>query len=515
MTRVILENGLIRTLDPSLPTSRALAIAGDRVVGGVGVHEWALPTPERIDLGGRCVVPGFVDAHTHFLSWALARSALDLEGCRRVEEVAARVKAAACDLDGTAWLLGRGWREGDWDDACTPTRRALDDAAAGVPVALTSKDGHSLWLSTAALESAEVSLDELGAVVERDANGEPTGILREEAAWTFYDTVVHVSAEQAQTAMREALRVAGARGVTAVHDQDGARGILEHWQALRARSQLSVRVWQTLPASELDRLAALGLRSGFGDELLRLGHLKVFMDGALGSATAHLIGGGGVELTSVAELESVARAAAVAGWPLSIHAIGDQANRNALDALERTRDVWAPLGLRHRVEHAQLVHRDDLTRFAELGVACSVQFSHATSDREIAEQQWAQRLDGAYAYASLAASGAVLANGSDAPVEDLDPLAGMRAGVVRTVDEREPWRPGEALSAEDALHATTAAPAWLEHSERTRGRLIPGALADLVVLNADPTREALAANEVEVVATMVGGRWTHRPPPWD
>ena len=285
------------------------------------------------------------------------------------------------------------------------------------------------------------------------------------------------------------------------------------WQALRARGQLSVRVWQSLPAGELARLCALKLRSGFGDERLRLGHLKVFMDGALGSATANLIGAGGVEITSREELAAVAREAARAGWPLAIHAIGDQANRDALDALDETREVWQPLGLRHRIEHAQLVDSADLPRFAELGIACSVQFSHATSDREVAERHWRDRLDGAYAYRSLAASGAILANGSDAPVEELDPLAGLRAGTLRTLDARPPWREEEALAPMQALEASTTGPAWLEHAEREKGRLVPGSLADLVVLSADPLSDALEG-EIDVVATMVGGRWVHGPPPW-
>ncbi len=511
---MILENGLIKTLDPALPTARALAIAGDRIAGGVGVHEHALPTPERVDLGERCVVPGFVDAHTHFLSWALAQSMLDLEGTRSLDDALGRVADAVSALRSGGWLVGRGWREGDWTQGHEPDRHALDGVAAGAPVALSSKDGHSLWLSSAAIDEAAIALDELGAVVERDASGEPTGVLRQEAAWAFLARAVRVSDEQAREAMGRALRLANARGVTAVHDQDGARGILAHWQTLHAERRLSVRVWQTLPASELSYLAALGLRSGFGDDMLRLGHLKVFMDGALGSATANLIGAGGVELTSASELEQIARDAARAGWPLSIHAIGDQANRDALDALERARDVWEPLGLRHRIEHAQLVDEADLGRFARLGIGCSVQFSHAPSDRELAEKQWTGRLEGAYAYASLAASGALLANGSDAPVEELDPIAGLRAGVVRTLDEREPWRVDEALSPLQALAATTVGPAWLERAEHGRGRLVPGALADLVVLNTEPTDRALANDEVEVVATMLAGRWVHGPPPW-
>ena len=199
-----------------------------------------------------------------------------------------------------------------------------------------------------------------------------------------------------------------------------------------------------------------------------------------------------------------------------MHAIGDRANREALDAFEATRDAWQPRGLRQRIEHAQCLDPADVPRFAALGVACSVQFSHAPSDRDLAERFWGERLAGTYAFRSLVDSGAVVANGSDAPVEELDPLAGIRAGVLRTIDDRPAWRPDEALTVEQALHASTVAPAWLTGDERRRGKLLPGYLSDLVVLDRDPV--AIPVDEltdVQVVATMVGGRWVHGAPPWD
>jgi predicted amidohydrolase YtcJ len=201
---------------------------------------------------------------------------------------------------------------------------------------------------------------------------------------------------------------------------------------------------------------------------------------------------------------------------VAVHAIGDLANREALDAFEETRDEWAPLGLRHRIEHAQLLAPEDVGRFAELGVAASVQFSHAPSDRDLADRLWSGKTDGAYAYRALWDSGAVVVNGSDAPIEELDPLAGIRAGVLRTLDDREAWHPEQALTVEQAFAATCVTPAWLAYDEHRRGKLVPGYLADLVVLDRDPfdlPPEDLV--DVQVVATMVGGRWTHNPPPWD
>ena len=408
---------------------------------------------------------------------------------------------------------GAGWRDAGW--AQPPSREALDEVAADVPVALLAHDSHSLWLNSAALARSSGDLEVEGGVVERDAAGEPTGILREEACWRFRDRHLETTDAEYIEAMREGLRVAAARGVTSVHDKDGWIGALRFWQALAAEGALSLRVWQSVPADYVGQLADLNLRSGLGDGMLRLGYLKAFMDGTLGSQTARMLDGTGVQITSREALIEILRRAAPAGWPVAVHAIGDLANREALDAFEETHEAWAPLGLRHRIEHAQLLAPEDVGRFASIGVAASVQFSHATSDRDVADRYWADKTAGAYAFWSLLDSGAVVANGSDAPIEELDPLAGIRAGVLRTIDDRPAWHPAQALTVEQAFQATCVTPAWLSYDEHRRGKLIPGFQADLVVLNGDPFElepEELA--DVKVVATMVGGRWTHNPPPW-
>jgi hypothetical protein len=512
---VILENGVVRTLEPSLPVARALAIAGDRIAGGVGTHETALATPDVVDLGGRCVLPGFNDAHVHFPTWALAQQEVRLEDTTSLEEALARVRDALPGVRPDRWLRGRGWRSGDWSPPVEPTKEALDAVAGDTPVALMARDSHSVWLNSAALSRANGDLEAAGGVVEVDERGEPTGVLREESCWHFRDRYVETTVDEYVEAMRAGLRLAAARGVTAVHDKDGWIGALGFWQRLEQENALTLRVWQSLPHDRVEELEAIGLRSGFGSPLLRVGYLKAFMDGALGSGTARLLDGSGVEITSREKFAEIVRRAARAGFPVAVHAIGDRANRDALDAFAETRDEWRPLGFRQRIEHAQCVAREDLPRFAQLGVATSVQFSHAPSDRELAERFWADRLEGAYAYRSLLESGAVVANGSDAPIEELDPWAGVRAGVLRTLDERPAWRPEQAVTVQQALEASTLTPAWLAYDERRRGKLVPGYLADLVVLDRDPLAcptEELA--EVEVVATMVGGRWVHNPPPW-
>jgi hypothetical protein len=506
---LILENCLVRTMDTQVPTQRALAIAADRIAGAVGVHETALASPDVVDLGGRVVVPGLTDAHVHFPTWALSRSDVALEGCASLDEALERIRASGRPAGGV--IRGYGWRSGDWAGAVEPTAARLDEVTGKTPAAMIAKDYHSLWLNSAALALANGELEVEGGVVERDSSGAPTGVLREEAAWRFKALHLSVPDDAYVEAMRAGLKIAASRGVTAVHDKDGWLGALRLWRRLEREEMLTLRVWQSAPADQVGALRSVGVSSGLGSPLLRLGYLKAFMDGTLGSQTALMLDGSGVRITSADELAEIILAGAGAGFPVAVHAIGDGANREALDAFERTRAVWQPLGLRHRVEHAQLLAPEDLPRFAELGVACSVQFAHAPSDRDLAERFWARKLDGAYAYRSLIESGALLANGSDAPIEELDPLAGIRAGVRRTIDGRGPWHPEQAVTVQQAFDATCVTPAWLSGDERRRGRLIPGHAADLVVLDRDPWEDL----DAEVVATMVAGRWVHNPPPWD
>jgi predicted amidohydrolase YtcJ len=513
---VILDNGVVRTLDPSLPIASALAIAGDRIAGSVGTHETALASPEVVDLGGRCVVPGFTDSHVHFPTWALAQTEVRLEDTRTLEEAVARVRAALAGARPGVWLRGRGWRSGDWSPMVEPTKEALDSIAPDVPIALMARDSHTVWLNSAALARADGDLRVPGGVVEVDERGEPTGVLREESCWHFRDRYLEISDDEYVDAMRRGVKLANARGVVAVHDKDGWLGALRFWQRVRDRDGLTLRVWQSLPHEQVGQLESADIRSGFGDDYLRVGYLKAFMDGTLGSQTARLLDGTGVQITSGDELQEIIRLGVRAGFPVAVHAIGDLANREALDAFEATQQAWRPRALRHRIEHAQLLRHEDVLRFGRLGIAASVQFTHATSDRDLVERFWPDAVNRAYPFRSLWDAGALLANGSDAPIEELDPWLGICAGVRRTWDEREPWHPEQAVTLEQALLATCVTPAWLSGDERRRGKLLPGYLADLVVLDRDPFE--LATDElpgVRVVATMVGGRWVHDPPPWD
>ena len=301
---MILENGLVRTMDAQLPTQRALAIAGERIAGGVGVHETALASPEVVDLGGRVVLPGFTDSHVHFPTWALAQSDVALDGCLSLDEALARVRNAGGRALGGV-IRGYGWRSGDWAGAEEPTAARLDEVTGSTPAALIAKDYHSLWLNSAALALANGDLEVEGGVVERDAGGEPTGVLREEAAWRFKARYLVVPDDVYVEAMRAGLKIAASRGVTSVHDKDGWLGALRLWRRLEQAGALTLRVWQSIPADQADAARSLGVSSGLGSGLLRIGYLKAFMDGTLGSGTALMLDGSGVRITSGDELEQI------------------------------------------------------------------------------------------------------------------------------------------------------------------------------------------------------------------
>jgi predicted amidohydrolase YtcJ len=459
---VVLHGGTVRTMDSARPLARTLVVEGDRIAALDEEPAGA----ERIDLAGGCVLPGFTDSHVHFPTWALIRRELHVDGTR--DDILARVAAAVPEVPPGRWLRGFGWTADGWE----PSLEALDVVTGDVPTALLAHDWHSLWLNTAALAHARGDLERPGGEVDLRA-----GVLREEAAWAFRDRYTLPTHEELVEATRAALPVAAARGVTAIHCKDGLIGSREVYRELA--DELPFRVWQSLPAKRLDE---------------RPDYVKAYMDGTLGSRTARLLDGSGVEITSRPEFEAIVRAATAAGVPVAVHAIGDRANRDALDAF-----AAVPGAIRPRIEHAQCLHPDDIPRFAQLGVTASIQPSMAVTDAPVAEKLWADRLEGAYAYRSLHASGARLALGSDAPVEEMDPLQGLRDAVLRE------WRPHEALDLQAALEALTVTPAWLAGDEEHRGRLRPGMLADLVILDRDPFDDLAGA---QVVDTYLEGRST-------
>jgi predicted amidohydrolase YtcJ len=486
---VILHNGPVYTMDPRLPQVRALSIAGDAIAGGVDVREGATDTVghERVDLEGRCVLPGFCDSHVHFLDWALGREELDLGAAGSMAETLVTVGEAVTSGDG--WLRGHGWLEEAWPDG-PPTAAALDTVTGERPVALWAHDHHTLWVNSAAL---------------RAASQEGGGIVRERDAWDF-PLPARTPLEQSR-AVRSAMAAANARGVVAVHDyqRDRGRGL---WQRLDGDRRLTLRVHMSLPAERIEAAEAMELRTGFGSELLRVGPVKAFMDGTLGSSTAWMLDGSGMVLTAAAEMADIARASAASGLSVAVHAIGDGANRAVLDALEETREAWEGLPVPPRIEHVQCIDDADLGRLADLGITASMQPVHQRSDRDLADRLWADRARCGYRWRDLLDSGAHLAFGSDAPIEDLDPLAGIDAAVNRD------WYPEQRLDVADAVLAFTAGGAAAVGEQRRRGLLLPGYAADLVVLDTDIIAHPDRIADANVVATMLAGRWVHGRPPW-
>ncbi|MGI9186665.1 MAG: amidohydrolase [Gaiellales bacterium] len=456
---------------------------------------------ERIDLGGRTVVPGFVDAHVHFLSWALDRLRVDVRAAPTaaiaLEQIAAQAAAdRTSGTDGT-WLIAAGWTEAMLAEVADPAA-ALDAATQGRPAAVWARDRHALWLSTAAL--AQVG-------------GE--AIRREDAAWAT--PLPEPTRAERQRAVSLGQQEAHRLGLTGIHDFE-RHGGRSTWQELDAQERVSLRVSSALPSEHLDAIEQLELVSGFGSEHVRIGAVKAFLDGTVGARTAHMLapyddGGTGMELLSTAALAEVIRRSAHAGLPVAMHAIGDAAVRSALDALEQTRDDWHDLAAVHgrppRIEHAQLVHPDDLARFGELGVVTSMQPVHAAEDRATATAAWGDRCSSAYAWRSLRDAGATLVFGTDAPISPIDPIGTLAAAV------NAPLEAGHAVPVADALTAMTTTPSAIIGLERRLGRLSPGSFADLVVLDRDPfDTPADELGSIEVVATMVGGRWVHGRPPW-
>jgi predicted amidohydrolase YtcJ len=521
-----LLNGRVYTLDRQRPVADALFAWQGRVAhAGTAAEVRALagqaPGAQTIDLQGGCAVPGLTDSHIHLLSYGLNLSRVPLSGLTSREAALERVGAAAQAALGAAagaWVEGWGWDHSLWPERRFPDRAALDAVAPGVPVALRRKDGHMVWVNGAALATAGVTRgtpDPEGGRIGRDEHGEPDGLLFERAQDLIFRAIPPPSEAQAEGGAREAQAALHRMGVTGVHIPEGAQ-TLRALQGLSRAGALRLRTNAMLPYSGLDAALELGLRSGLGDDWLRIGPVKLFMDGSLGSETAAMLEpfagsehNRGILTLGIDEVREALRRAAEGGLACAVHAIGDRANRIVLDAFEATREAWGPRGLRQRIEHVQVLHPDDLPRFAALGVLASVQPIHATQDKDLVDRLWGARGRYAYAFRSLLDHGARLAFGSDAPVETPDPLAGLYAAVARRRADGDPeggWYPEERISLEVALRAYTTGAAYAAGLEEMAGTLGPGKWADVTCLSRDVLREpAEALLETTVTHTVVGG----------
>ncbi len=500
-------------------SGRVLAVGAERDVrADVGIYTRL----EVIDLQGRTVIPGMIDAHTHLLSAARDTVEVDLSGCRDAAEAVGRVAARASGMPAGSWVRGRHWNQQFWPDARFPTRQDLDRAIPDHPVALWAHSQHVMWVNSLALARAGIDAmtpDPPGARIGRDAQGEPDGILYEFGATDRIDDVYEVESPpdvRELLSLRRVVAELNARGLTAVQTMEGAHS-LRQMRRLREQDALPLRVGYFLRTNQFEAARAVGIEAGFGDDWLRIAGIKLFADGALGTHTAAMLtpfnddpGNLGLLTTSPDHMRHQVGGIAQAGLHVAIHAIGDRAVRVALDGIA-TALAQAPAGgaLRFRIEHVQLIDPADLQRMARLGVVASIQPFHAVADRDVADRSWGQRTSLSYAYHTLAAAGIPLALGSDVPIETADPLRILHAAIVRRDDrtpDRDPWHPDEALSAYRALWSYTVGSAYAAGDEARLGRLAPGYLGDCVVLADDPLRVAPGdLPMLPISAVVVGG----------
>lgn len=519
MSALLFHNGRIHVADGSTATG---LLARDGVVAALGDPKdlrRAAPDAEVIDLRGGLLVPGWTDAHVHFVWWAIQMSELDLRDTRTVDEALARVAEHARSLAPDAWIRGGRFDKNIWGR--WPSAAELDRVSGGRPAALRSKDGHSRWINGEAMRRAGITPDTAapaGGAILKDDRGEPLGVVQENANRLIDTVMPPPTDDEMLAAARRGQREAWKRGIVGFETLDAFddRHPLGAFQRLHEAGELALRASIGVPRRRLSEAIALGLRTGFGDDWLRVGHVKFFTDGALGSQTAALDepyegtqDRGILTIEPEVLAEEVARAAA-AGIASAIHAIGDRAVHVALDAIAPTRTT-AP-HLRQKIEHVQLVRAAELGRFASLGVIASMQPIHATSDRDIADRYWgAERVKRSYPWRTLRASGAVLAFGSDAPVEAIDPLLGIHAAVARRrPGEADAWTPAERLTLDEALAGYTSGAAYALGRERESGTFAVGQWCDAVAIDRDLARcPEHEIAEARVTATVTGGVVRH------
>ena len=538
-TMVINVNGV--TIDEQGQPKRfaALQFGPDGKVKALFQSKDKRPKTEyQIDGRGRTMIPGLIDAHLHVMQVGFAALTLDLSETKSLAEAQAKIRAFAAAHPDRAWIVGRGWNQEIWglrDEAGRgrfPTAAELDAAVPGRPVWLERVDGHAGWANSAALAAAGVTAaakDPAGGRIERLVGGKPAGVLVDEAAALVARAVPLPRPDDRDLAFDTAQRLLTARGLTAVADMGTS---IEDWQTFRRAGDLGrlrLRVMSyALGIEAMSLIGGPGPTPWLYDDRLRLNGLKLYADGALGSRGALLKAPyadapqtRGIARTNETQLKNLMSRAAMDNFQVAVHAIGDAANAEVLDAIEDLSLTYKG-DRRWRIEHAQIVDPVDIPRFGKLGVIASMQPIHQVSDRTMAEARLGTsgvqggRLAGAYAWKSLAAGGARLAFGSDAPVELPDPFAGMAAAITREDERGQPfggWQPQERIDRTAALAGYTSVAAWAGFAERKFGRLAPGLRADFVLIDVDPLLAAPAAlRKARVLETWIGGEKVFEAP---
>lgn len=527
MIDLILWHATVRTMDPAHPTAEAVAIAGNRIVAvdtSEQIRKLAEPRTRLLDAGGRLVLPGFNDAHVHFLAGGFQLSQVRLRDARTPQEMADRVSRFVAETNRGGWITGGGWDHEAWPGAPLPARELLDPGTPDTAVFVTRLDGHMGLANTCALRRAGVTREtpdpQGGLIVRNPKTGEPTGLLKDAAMDLVTKVIPAPSFADKLAAARAATEHAVRFGVTSVQDMSAGADV-GVYQTLLQRGELHTRIYALWPLPQWQTLAATGVRAGFGSDWLRTGGLKGFSDGSLGSTTALFFdpyadapdtcGLPAPEMLPEGAMFERVLAADRAGLQIVIHAIGDRANHQILTLYEQVAEANGIRDRRSRIEHAQHLRPQDSPRFARTGVIASMQPYHCADDGRWAEKRiGAERCRTTYAFRSLLDAGAVLAFGSDWDVAPLDPIQGIAAAVTRcTLEGKHPdgWIPEQKTTVEEAARAYTVGSACAEFADTVKGTITPGKLADLVVLDRDiwtvPPGEI---GKARVWTTIVDGR---------
>jgi predicted amidohydrolase YtcJ len=527
----ILFNGTIATQNPRQPEAQAVAVGSGRILA-VGQNDdiLALDTAgaETIDLDGRLVVPGFIDAHIHFYEWALKRQGVRLDDLTCLEDLVARIRKSAQTRPAGQWIMGQGWNETDWTVPLMPTRDVLDPAVPDHPVLLWRCDLHLAAANSAALTLAGIDAntpDPPEGRIERDAAGIPTGILRELAINLVRDAVAPPDGDQVIQAFESAAAALHRRGVTGIvdvrlmADKDGARA-LQAFQKMDAQGDLALRTWVSLPGEQLDVIIGLGLHTGFGNDRLRIGHVKFFSDGGMGARTAWMIdpfldAECGMPLIPPDQLAENIRRADAAGLSVMVHAVGDRANRELVNLFTdlKSRPGRHSPAIAHRIEHVQMIRPEDARRLGRLDLALCVTPSNMVLDMNLIDTAVGEKGQWAYAFRRLMDSGAAVMFSSDCPVCDPAPLPAIHAAVTRQRSDGTPedgWHPHERVRVDEALTAYTATPAAV-HRADDLGVIAAGNRADLAVLGENIlTVPWSRIPDVGIVMTVFDGRIVYR-----
>lgn len=521
---LVLVNGVIYTGDPAKPRVEALAVKGERITATGATAEIRALAGEAtrvIDLDGGFAMPGFNDAHIHMANGGQARMAVELNGAASLAELQQRIRARLGDYKKGEWITGRGWDHTLWPEKRFPTAKDLDAVSTEHPMIFNRVDGHVAIANSLALRLGGVTKNTNnppGGEIERDKSGDPTGLLKENAMGLVRRQIPDLTREQRRRGIELALEEAARHGITTVQDNSGWADFQVYGE-LKKEGKLTVRVTEWLPfTAPLGQLEQMRRRGGNNDPWLKTGALKGVVDGTLGSRTAAMLepfsddtSTTGILRIPEEDLKKMAVERDKAGFQIALHAIGDRANRVALDALAAAREANGARDSRHKIEHAQVIAPADFSRFAQFGVIASMQPCHETTDMRWAQERvGAERSKGAYAWKSMLKSNVRLAFGSDYPVEPLDPMIGLYACVTRERPEGGPaggWVPQEKITMDECINGYTLGSAYAEFEEANKGQLTPGKFADIVVLSADVTKVPPAQLlKTEALATIVGGR---------